>query len=866
MHKSTPTTKDAESAYAKATRAELAQDYNSAFQSYIKAAELFLHLSRTNTSDEKKKEKWKNDADKALQRAEKIKQFTDRLGGSRRISSTSTAGPHAESTPSISLTPVAIDPFSPQEQSYILKKGGSVNGLVVPLWEDSHRGDPRSVSCNPRLSATHEEMSACWRQPDDTEYSAILSTDISPQDISQNIIADCSVCSSISVCLEHAQRFGTNLASSILHPVSHEASNVYQLKIFFNGAWRRVRIPYYSRGVQIIDRYNIDHDRQPAPISPGSRHPSLFDLFATTPKASVMAYASRERGMPICFSHVNALTEQVSQYMKLMGGYDFPGSNSSIDIHTLTGWIPEHLDVKSPNFERESTWARLLDGFIKGRCMVTVGSGKYFHPDEGGLELLPSHSYAVIDMQDDGSERFITILDPWVRPSDSSLPIDQSSRTLVVPWSRAINVFEGIYLSWDPKIWPKTLTHHGWWRVNDGKTSSSHLRVKISSNLDTEIWVLLSRHVADTRKTSEFIALKVQLEDDAAGRSMVFGDDHTISKKVKYTNSPHVLTRVQVPASQLQSSGTLSVSACYEGASTVDVAYTATVYAGADAEIAWEQQPQGVVYRERLTGSLTTKNAGGNSTYPSFMINPQYHLHIRPPDNVVARSSKAHVTVTMEGNKELPMHIMIVWSQGQRIIEPSEKDIVVTSGRYSYGLARLAVKLAPGDYNIIVSTFEPHHTGEYNLNVASSLPFEISSILQEGAGMFSKTIRGLWNATTAAGAPSYGRYFRNPLFKFSLATQAKIQIRLQLDKPQSSTSLNVTIYPASQGLSPDRHVCTSGGYEDALSGVITPMTTLSKGKYWIIPSTYNPGVQTSFKLIVYSSVSVEPVQQLAQVT
>ncbi|KAK7018694.1 cysteine protease [Paramarasmius palmivorus] len=257
MHKSTPTAKDAESAYAKATRAELAQDYNSAFQSYIKAAELFLHLSRTNTSDEKKKEKWKNDADKALQRAEKIKQFTDRLGGSRRISSTSAAGPHAESTPSISLTPVAIDPFSPQEQSYILKKGGSVNGLVVPLWEDSHRGDPRSVSCNPRLSATHEEMSACWRQPDDTEYSAILSTDISPQDISQNIIADCSVCSSISVCLEHAQRFGTDvrmfnlnraplidmvylqLASSILHPVSHEASNVYHLKIFFNGAWRR---------------------------------------------------------------------------------------------------------------------------------------------------------------------------------------------------------------------------------------------------------------------------------------------------------------------------------------------------------------------------------------------------------------------------------------------------------------------------------------------------------------------------------------------------------------------------------------------------------------------------------------------------
>ena len=46
--------------------------------------------------------------------------------------------------------------------------------------------------------------------------------------------------------------------------------------------------------------------------------------------------------------------------------------------------------------------------------------------------------------------------------------------------------------------------------------ASSEVRATITSKSDTdeEILVLLSRHILDTRKTSDYMALKVQLEDE----------------------------------------------------------------------------------------------------------------------------------------------------------------------------------------------------------------------------------------------------------------------------------------------------------------------------------------------------------------
>jgi len=93
---------------------------------------------------------------------------------------------------------------------------------------------------------------------------------------------------------------------------------------------------------------------------------------------------------------------------------------------------------------------------------------------------------------------------------------------------------------------------------------------------------------------------------------------------------------------------------------------------------------------------------------------------------------------------------------------------------------------------------------------------------------------------------------------------------MQLLQPSTATSLNVTIYPVFSSssfvecnLTKLRHTATSGAYDDCIAGVATPQIALAKGKYWIVPSTYNPGMEARFKIIVYSSVKEFEVKGLS---
>ncbi|EIM80748.1 cysteine proteinase, partial [Stereum hirsutum FP-91666 SS1] len=824
--------------YTKATQAELNGDFDAAFRLYLDSAKAFLHLSRTNGGggvDEKTKNAWKIEAAKALERAEKIKKVKKDA-----------------------VKPVVRDAFAEQEQFLVLKKGSVVNGLSVPFWSDGvPENEPRLLDPEGQLQLSTEQKAASveWRRP-----SQLPNTEIDVQSgsqsslrlpdsktIRQRTVADCSLCASIVVCLQHHERHGSTVGRNIFRAKSViSKQGKYELRTLFNGAYRRVTIddnlPFHPNG-QLLCMSLIS-----------TRHTGPLDMWPS-------------------------LVEKA--YLKLMGGYDFHGSNSSTDIHCLNGWIPEHIEMKSSRFQREQTWTRLLQGFSNGTCVLTVGTGDKPRQDWYGSEysLLAAHSYAVVELED--GTPWVTVLDSWVSQDAAlhELEAGQGEEELVFAWDDLCNVFDSLYVNWDPKIFYHQTNHHALWRSSHlsdvDKDDSSHQTVRIhidgppkSQDGPAEVWFLLTRHRTDTRRTSEYISLHIEVDDVQSSSSL-----QHLPVQGNYTNSPHVLVRKCIGSSSFMSSRpiTFSITTSYEGPSpSSNVGFTITVYSTTPAS--WDHTLLKLPYEVKASGILTSKTSGGNYNLPTYMINPQWRLQITPPTTSISNTSrsslsgpsKARVSIVARTEKDVPINVMVVWGQGNRVFDVVQNEVAANSGAYNYGYAHVEKELLVGDYTLILSAFEPTHQGPFSLRLESSHRVKIEPIPQEGAGMFSKVIRGEWASTTAAGSHNFGRYGSNPMYELTLSAPSQIRARLQLFTSTSTstsststtsptTSLNISIFPSPFPNVTSAPLLTSGPYSDALSGVSTPLVSLKTGTYVLVPSTYDPGVEGGFRMVVYSS-------------
>lgn len=138
-------------------------------------------------------------------------------------------------------------------------------------------------------------------------------------------------------------------------------------------------------------------------------------------------------------------------------------------------------------------------------------------------------------------------------------------------------------------------------------------------------------------------------------------------------------------------SGVVVVTASYEGDKDAkEIGFSVVVYSGDSVQVTWDESisppPYSTKVRARsflssfddldlllqVEGVLTNKNSGGNSTYPTFMVNPQYHLRIYPPtksSSAGGAARKSKTKVLLRAGKDAPVNTVVVWSKGDRKAE-----------------------------------------------------------------------------------------------------------------------------------------------------------------------------------------------------
>ncbi|GJJ08430.1 hypothetical protein Clacol_002646 [Clathrus columnatus] len=673
----------------KAIQKELEKDYDAALELHVKAVEAFLQLADV-AKDSRSRSIYATAAGRSLDRVKEIKKVkTD-------------------------VRPIAPDPYSSQVQQYILDKSSLINGIRYPAWDMSElHSNPRQSSGavhsdpdgQPSLETIPQAESIVWLRPAMVLSRPLRMMDptLSPEDVVQSVVTDCSVVAAISVCIQHGKKFGSKLMISSLYPQDVHGlpclstNGEYALRVFINGAQRKVSKSFeqlsLADALLIDDTLPFFEDKQFVGVSTG-RNQALWP----------------------------PLIEKA--YMKLMGGYNFPGSNSGVDLHVLIGWIPEHVLIRSSQFRKEGTWMRIFKGYTKGLdyptgavtqvnsshsglCLATLGTPSVI-PESMNVNLLPAHNYAVIDLEDDEEDQYITLLDPWCQStSESRLPEMKSCEfdpKLRLNWREIYTYFDTIHLSWDPNIFSK-----------------------VYYNLDNRVLT-----------------------------------DLKIQKRVVLSPADNLIT---------------VISSLEKG--DVDMRYTIAVYS--DVEVAAEPSGQigpysktvGLPIFKEANPSLPRRTSGGNHTYPTFMNNPQYRLTIHPKGSI-NNNAPTSLYFSVQGSKDLALNVKIAWSGGERLVIPGKGDILADSGAYSYGIAYGEQLLKPGKYTLIVSTFEPRHQGEYEINLQSSSPLDIEPLPMEGVGMYPATLRGTWRQDMAAGPKGSARYFSNPLLKVSIPTSMTI--------------------------------------------------------------------------------------------
>ncbi|KAH6985097.1 hypothetical protein BKA56DRAFT_671533 [Ilyonectria sp. MPI-CAGE-AT-0026] len=671
-------------------------------------------------------------------------------------------------------------------------------------------------------------------------------------DLVQDLTTDCSVVASLCAAMRILTGRNSVLAS-ILYPFDRargmprfSASGKYILRLHFNGCFRRVvideRLPasLTDRTLYVVDRKN------PRLIWP-------------------------------------ALLEKA--YLKVRGGYDFPGSNSGTDLWVLTGWIPEQLFLQREDLDIEAVWKRIKKAHDLEDVVVTLGTGRISAEEEDVLGLIGEHDYAVMALDVVGNTRRLLVKNPWCNGPvwkgsiATTLPMLQmegdlessesgetsrrgqsSAGSFWMPLEDVVQHFESMYLNWNPARFAHRQDHHFTWKIPPASLASSLVRnpqYSFECPSGGTVWILVSRHFMDAEleiartRTDSMAAVSRQLGFmsilvfDNGGHKVQVSDGEVY--RGPYVDSPQTLAR-------LDTSPTKRYTIVLDQHEFPLPDYTLTLSLFSQEPLKVKEAEDAMLHCKEMTGTWNRRTAGGNAACPTYFLNPQFKL-------TLSYASPLSVLLSAD-NQDIHVHVDLVWAQGKRVAALKVRDLVGSSGEYRRGCSVANIpRVDPGVYTVVCSTFEASQLAEFVLRVGSMKPVTLEPIPADAAGRLQTILPSfrLSEGEEVRRAPLSVSW----LTRMSVTAKSVTQPGLQPgSRPSSTLVIRLSVV---HGWAPERTVVAISGdgeFQEPKTSVRTlefdmePGRILREGMWLIVESMGTHNITENIEVGLHSDAPV----------
>lgn len=721
-----------------------------------------------------------------------------------------------------------------REEKRVLLESSKINGVLMQPWEIATQESWKFTFPEPfrdpdgkiPLSQSQRERCQGWARPRQMmeRTPCILSKTPSPLDVIQDSVTDCSFLSSLAIAAHHEWKWGKRLISGIIFPQdsngwpAYNPDGKYIIKLWWNGTARQV----------IID-----------------------DFFPVTEQREWLCSHSRRK---------NELWVSLIEkaYMKLNGGYNFPGSVSGIDVYALTGWIPEAHTLSSLAAEsKEFAWNKCISASRLGDVLMTISTSDFDDEVADQVGLVSLHAYAILNVRElaDGT-RLLLLKNPWRR----------------VRW-------KGHFSPWDDENWtPERLAEVGYRLEKAKQTDDGVFYIDFDSLLDF-FHILYLNWNPDLFKHKLFLhrswPSSVNEPDDAltVARNPQFQllIDDVRSSEHKMGSDTHVYSLPEAPSHQVshqRSFGRKDYAANDSDEESDAHSSSRARHLSGTRNLDADQAAIGMLNKHAQVVDLGQSESGETTT-------------VRPDQ--VASTDKVglvwilltrHVVHNTELLRQDPGSFMALnvydRRHGTRVYYPENPLIRGTYTNNPHNLISLSVGPGQHAYTLVVSLYEKLRSMNYTLVVYAS-EHCVNPVLRAlpMSMQYSKEIDGVWKRHSAGGCPKYPTYMLNPQYSITFEEDCEMLHLHMFANKEYPVNIRLFNKPTGQRRvdSPDPRtlVASSGAYRKGFC--MLEQHNLKAGTpYTIVVSTFLPSQLGSFLLHTEADVPfhVEPVANEAE--